>query len=181
MAWVSLPYVVTTRDFQYDDLLILFKLSTLSLCLHWHEELETNPVKSNLLATVSHLAPSLERLTLEELGEIPNANLIMRFHFPNLKSIKLGQFCSVNDGREAMNFWRQHPKIESISIIKCMGRWFTNEVDSPFLPNLRHLKVNIHFIWSTIVYISWSEIGHFWRRASSSSNSSSPHQFIHHE
>ncbi|KJA13635.1 hypothetical protein HYPSUDRAFT_195658 [Hypholoma sublateritium FD-334 SS-4] len=122
------------------DDMSLFPLSTLSLYLR--EELLSNPVEEKLLTTMSHLAPSLERLTLGGMGEIPDANLIMRFHFPNLKSIKLSEFCAFRDGREAMRFWRRHPKIECISIMECMGRWFTNEADSTLLPKLRHLKAN---------------------------------------
>ena len=104
----------------------------------------SKPVKVKLLESISQLAPSLERLALGGMGEIPDANLIIRFQFPNLKSIKLSDFCAFHDGSKTMNFWRLHPKIEGISIMECMGRWFTNEVDSSLLPKLRHLKVSTH-------------------------------------
>lgn len=100
------------------------------------------PVQVKLLATISQLASSLERLTLARLGERINFSVITCFHFPQLKSIKLSEFSADREGKEAMSFWRRHPRLEGISIILGGGRWFSDEVDSSLLPNLRHLKVN---------------------------------------
>lgn len=76
-------------------------------------------------------------------------NVITRFRFPRLKFIKLSKFNSDPKGKEAMSFWRQHPHLEGISIIMGRGRWFSDEVDSSFLPDLWHLKVNGYIFRST--------------------------------
>ncbi|KJA15417.1 hypothetical protein HYPSUDRAFT_72088 [Hypholoma sublateritium FD-334 SS-4] len=121
-----------------DDMGLFAGLSTLSLDLR--EGPVMKPIQVKLLATISQLASSLERLALARLGERLNFSVITRFHFPQLKSIKLSEFSANRDGKEAMSFWRQHPRLEGISIIMGEGRWFSEEVDSSLLPNLRHLK-----------------------------------------
>ena len=73
-------------------------------------------------------------------------NVIKRFRLPRLKSIKLSKFNADREGTDAMNFWRQHPRLEAISIIYGGGCWFSNEVDDSLLPNLRHLKVRVKLV-----------------------------------
>ena len=130
------------------------------------------PVKVKLLATITQLSPSLERLALAGLGERINFSLIMRFQFPRLKSIKLSEFSADHDGKKAMAFWRTHHRLESVSIIQGVGRWFSDDVDSSLLPNLRHLKVNTQVICFVPQACS-AGIGRVFRRESISLNSSS--------
>ena len=93
-----------------------------------------------MLANISELT-SLQRISLGTGMNHIEAKGIMKFHFPNLKSISLEAFDTDTDGAVAMAFWVKHPLIEAISLVRCSRRWFDDEINTSLLPNLRHFKV----------------------------------------
>jgi hypothetical protein len=89
------------------------------------------------------LASSLHTLSLE--SENQDANLVLCYDFPNLQWLRLQKFDSKNETSKIMAFFKRHPQLEGLSLVRCVNNWFSDDVEVGFLPNLKHLKVrNLH-------------------------------------
>ena len=110
------------------------------LSLQFWSSLLPDSDQLGMLASISELA-SLQRICLGNGMNRPKAKEILKFYFPNLKSISLEAFHADTDGAVAMAFWIKHPQIEAISLVRCSGVWFDEEINTSLLPNLRHLEV----------------------------------------
>jgi hypothetical protein len=100
--------------------------------------------RTNNLKIINNLpchASSLRTLYLK--SDYQDGSRILSFEFPNLKSLHLDHLASRDhEIPQAMDFFRRHPQLESLSITSCLDHWFTDKViGKGFLPNLKHVKV----------------------------------------
>jgi hypothetical protein len=100
--------------------------------------------RTNNLKIINNLprhASSLRTLYLK--SDWQDGSRILSFEFPNLKSLHLDHIASRDhEIPQAMDFFRRHPQLESLSLTNCLDHWFTDkEIGKGFLPNLKHVKV----------------------------------------
>jgi hypothetical protein len=97
-----------------------------------------------LMKRVESLCNSLHTLSLDSNSTTfsDSAFLMFSLYFPYLRSLSLELFV-IKDVNTAMAFWKRHPTLEFLKVVTLERmRWFTNELPSEFLPNLRHLRVS---------------------------------------
>ncbi|KAF8907692.1 hypothetical protein CPB84DRAFT_1768563, partial [Gymnopilus junonius] len=101
---------------------------------------------AKLMEIFKALAHSLHTLSFSQLGDDwLSASSFFALDFPNLKALTLN-YHVVEDALEAMAFWKRHPTIESLELKESSptNRYFTNDLDLDFLPNLCYLKADYH-------------------------------------